>query len=226
MPAAENNPGVVTPSPPLAASDLERIYENRFSTAIDYRDQVWRVLTMGFFSRWIPADSSVLDLGCGYCEFINNIPAAKKYAMDLNPEAGRRAGAGVTWPLADGTLDVVFTSNFVEHLATKDMLERTLCEAARCLRSGGKLIAMGPNIRYVGGAYWDFYDHYLPLTELSFGEVLRKLGFLIDTNEPRFLPYTMSSGKRYPLWVLRTYLALRPAWRLFGKQFLIMACKR
>ena len=36
-----------------------------------------------FFSRWIPADATVLDLGCGYCEFINAVRARKKYAMDV-----------------------------------------------------------------------------------------------------------------------------------------------
>ncbi|MGI9177427.1 MAG: class I SAM-dependent methyltransferase [Pirellulales bacterium] len=53
--------------------------------------------------------------------------------MDLNPEMPERVGAGVetvlhdcsrTWPLADGCLDTVFTSNFFEHLPDKDALRR------------------------------------------------------------------------------------------------------
>jgi len=41
-------------------------------------------------------ESVVLDLGCGYCEFINNICAAKKFGMDLNPDAARHAATDVT----------------------------------------------------------------------------------------------------------------------------------
>src|SRR5215510_12819892 len=134
MPSESTKTGSMSPSPKLTPSDLERIYANRFSPAIEYRQQVWKVLATQFFSRWISPAATVLDLGCGYCEFINNISAAKKYGIDLNPTAGQQAEHGVTvlqqdcsepWPLADGVLDVVFTSNFVEHLATKVALEQT-----------------------------------------------------------------------------------------------------
>jgi SAM-dependent methyltransferase len=212
---------------------LETIYRNRFAGRGEYRTQVWRVLVADFFSRWIPPEAAVLDLGCGYCEFINQVTAGRKYAMDLNPHAGRQAAADVTvfeqdctapWPVPEGTLDVVFTSNFFEHLPAKHLLEETLRQAWRALRRGGVLIAMGPNIKHLPGAYWDFYDHYLPLTELSLAEVLRKCGFTVEQTIPRFLPYTMSD-RRYPLWMLRAYLALPAAWRFFGKQFLMVARK-
>jgi SAM-dependent methyltransferase len=193
------------------------------------------VLTARFFSRWIPSNSTVLDLGCGYGEFINNIAAATKYGLDLNPQAARHVQPNVQllqqdcccpWPLPDACLDVVFTSNFFEHLSTKTALEETIRQAARCIKPGGLLIALGPNIKYVPGQYWDFYDHYLPLTELSLAEVLRKCGFSIRFSAARFLPYTMSNGRRYPLWTLRAYLACPFAWRFFGKQFLIVAEKQ
>ena len=219
---------------PHSAPDLERLYRERFAGNRDYRDRVWKMLTAGFFSRWISPAASVLDLGCGYGEFINNIAAGKKFGMDLNPDAARNAAADVTvfqqdcsmpWPTPEGSLDVVFTSNFFEHLPTKAHLERTLQQAWRALRPGGVLIAMGPNIKYVPGAYWDFFDHYIELTELSLAEVLKKCGFAITTMEGRFLPYTMSDGRTYPLAFLRLYLAMPMAWRLFGKQFLVVARK-
>jgi hypothetical protein len=61
----------------------------------------------------------------------------------------------------------VFTGNLFEHLPGKTHLGHTLRAAFRCLRKGGRLIAMGPNIKFVPGAYWDFYDHHLALTKLS-----------------------------------------------------------
>ena len=219
---------------PQSAPDLEQIYKERFAGSLAYRQQVWRVLTSAMFSKWVSPASTVLDLGCGYCEFINHIHARKKYGMDLNPDAARNAAADVTiieqdcsqaWPIARDSLDVVFTSNFFEHLPTKTHLERTLQQVWLSLKPGGALIAMGPNIKCVPGAYWDFYDHHIALTESSLAEVLRKCNFVMEKVTSRFLPYTMSGGKTYPVWMLRVYLNAPIVWRLFGKQFLIVARK-
>jgi SAM-dependent methyltransferase len=212
--------------------DVQILYRLRFQGREPYRDAVWRVLCADFFQRWIPPDSAVLDLGCGYCDFINHIQAARRLGMDLNPDAARLAAPGVEvllqncadpWQVDPASLDVVFTSNFFEHLPDKPALESTLFEARRALRPGGRLIALGPNLRYVHGAYWDFYDHHLPLTDKSLAEALRKNGFRVTHSEPRFLPYSMSSGCRYPVGLLHLYLRLPWIWPLFGKQFLLMA---
>ncbi|MBV8843903.1 MAG: class I SAM-dependent methyltransferase [Bryobacterales bacterium] len=214
-------------------AELSNIYKTRFAGQSEYRLRVWRVLC-DFFSEWIPAESSVLDLGCGYCEFINNVRARNKFAMDLNPDVDQLAAPGIRvlrqdcsadWDLASNSLDAVFTSNFFEHLPDKAALQRTLENAMRCLRSGGRLVAMGPNIKYVPGGYWDFFDHYIPLTELSLAEVLKSCAFDIEVCIGRFLPYTMSQGRTYPVSMLRIYLATRWIWRLFGKQFLVVARK-
>lgn len=220
---------------PHSAPDLQKLYQKRFEGQADYRKGVWRILVRDFFQQWIPKQGAVLDLGCGHCEFINQVEASVRYAMDLNPEARQNAlspiqvllqDCSTPWPLPEASLDVVFSSNFFEHLPTKAHLEATLVQALRCLRPGGKLIALGPNIRYVPGAYWDFFDHYIELTERSLAEVLEKVGFEIETQVGRFLPYSMSQGRTPPLWTLRLYLKLKPAWRLAGKQFLVIARKR
>jgi len=210
------------------------MYRERFSGRLEYRQRIWKVL-IPFFQKWVAPDSTVLDLGCGYCEFINLISARKKYGMDLNPDATEFAAPEVNiiqqdcsdeWRVPPGGIDVVFSSNFFEHLPTKAALERTLKQAYVALAPGGRLIALGPNIKYVPGAYWDFFDHYLPLTELSLTEVLAKCGFVIELCKDRFLPYSMSVGMECPIWMLRAYLGLPIAWRIFGKQFLVVASKR
>ena len=206
------------------------MYERRFDRRADYRDAVWRVL-VGWFATYVPTESTVLDLGCGYGEFIRNVDARRRLAMDLNPAALVLADDGVEvvqhdctepWPLEDASLDVVFSSNFFEHLPTKDHLRRTVSEASRCLRPGGRLVALGPNVRLVPGSYWDFYDHHLPLTERSFAELLADCGFEVEEARAAFLPYTMSQGRRRPLWLLRVYLRVPLLWRLLGKQFLVV----
>lgn len=225
---------VGSPSPSDGLENLGEIYRRRFASEVDYRDQVWRILTRDFFSRWVGSSSVVLDLGCGYGEFINNTVAAEKYGMDANSQVRDYLSDDVhflvqdcsaPWDLPSEGLDVVFSSNFFEHLPNKSALERTLSEAHRCLRRRGLLIALGPNIRYLGGRYWDFWDHYLPLTEASLAEVLELSGLSVVKSIPRFLPYTMSQGRQYPGALIRAYLKLPIVWKLFGRQFLLAARK-
>ncbi len=219
---------------PHNESDLSRIYAQRFTANLDYRKRVWRVLIDSFFKKYIPHNSTVLDLGCGYGEFINQIEAERKYAMDLNPDAPRYLSADVEfiqqdcsqpWAIKKDSLDVIFTSNFFEHLPDKAALGRTLDQAHQALRQGARLIAMGPNAKLVPGAYWDFWDHYIPLTESSLSEALENRGFSITQKVPAFLPYTMAGKKPAPLHFVRLYLALPIFWPLLGKQFLIVASK-
>jgi len=217
-----------------APQDLQRIYGARFSANLEYRKDVWSVLVGSWFGRYVRATDSVLDLGCGYGEFINAVVCAKKYAIDLNPDATRFLAKEITfllqdcsarWPLPDGSLDVVFTSNFLEHLPDKAAVGRTLDEIRRCLRPGGRLVAMGPNIKYLPGEYWDFWDHYVPLSEASLKEALLTRDFAIDTCVGRFLPYTMATGRRYPVAFLEAYLKLPFVWPIFGRQFLVVGSK-
>jgi SAM-dependent methyltransferase len=214
--------------------DLQRIYGARFSTNLEYRKKVWSVLIRQWFGRYIRPTDSVLDLGCGYGEFINAVACREKYAMDLNPDASPLLASGVRflrqdcstrWPLGDGSLDVVFTSNFLEHLPDKAAVGRTLDEIVRCLRPGGRLVAMGPNIKHLPGEYWDFWDHYVPLSEASLREALVTRGLRVDTCVGRFLPYTMATGPRYPVAFIRAYLKLPIAWRIFGRQFLVVGTR-
>ncbi len=216
------------------AQELQKIYRQRFAQTSAYRNRVWQILTGSFFNRWISPGSSVLDLGCGWGEFINNIAAREKFAMDMNPDAAGRLASGITffqqdcsaeWPLPENSLDTVFTSNFFEHLPDKQCLKRTLRQVLRCLKPGGRLIAMGPNIKYLAGHYWDFFDHHTVLTEASLAEVLEMEGYVVERMTPRFLPYRMVNEFQYPLFVLRIYLALPWLWWVKGRQFLVIASK-
>jgi SAM-dependent methyltransferase len=218
----------------LSGDDLQRIYSTRFKGQDAYRNKVWNVLIRDYFQRLVRPSDVVLDLGAGYGQFINNITSGKKYAMDLNPDTVHRVGPEVVvlaqdcsarWPLADESLDVVFTSNFFEHLPNKQALSRTLAEAKRCLKPGGRLIALGPNIKYLPGVYWDFLDHHVPLTEHSLSEALIHEGLSIETCIDKFLPFTMVNGPEYPVFFIAIYLRLPLAWRILGKQFLVIGRK-
>ncbi len=210
------------------------MYGCRFAGIEQQRAKVWRTLACHYFQRWVNPADTVLDLGGGYCEFINSISAAHKYALDSNPTATDKAAPGVTvlsqeatqpWSLPPESVNVVFSSNFFEHLAAKPDLAYCLSEAHRVLRPQGLLIALGPNIRYCYDEYWDFWDHHLALSDRSMVEVLEINGFRTELVIPRFLPLTMRS--RIPQWafLIRLYLALPLAQRIWGKQFLVIARK-
>jgi SAM-dependent methyltransferase len=215
--------------------ELQSIYLRRFGVRVEYRKRLWQTLNRGFFQNYVRPQDTVLDLGCGYGEFINNIQCARKIGMDLNPEARAQLNPDVElvaqdcstrWQLPDASLDVVFTSNFFEHLPDKLALRNTIQEAARCLKPKGLLLALGPNIKYVQGAYWDFWDHFLCLTELSLGEALENNGFRIERLVPRFLPYTTLGAPDYPPLFIHLYLRMPLAWRFWGKQFFVVASRK
>lgn len=218
----------------VTSNELAVIYRQRFGLHLTYRNTVWQVLVSNFFSRFVGDDAVTLDLGCGYGEFINHVNCRTKYAMDLNGQVRGRLKPDVAflqqdcssiWPCDDDSLDVVFTSNFFEHLDSKQALSNTLAQALRCLRPGGRIIALGPNIRFVGGAYWDFWDHHIALTEASLAEAMQLQGFEIERVIDRFLPYTMVKSQQIPAVLVSLYLKLPFTWTLFGKQFLVLATK-
>jgi SAM-dependent methyltransferase len=216
------------------SNELQAIYDRRFNAHIVYRKKVWQVLVSEYFSQFIPKDGTVLDLGCGYGEFINHVECKTKYGIDLNTRARELLNPDVNfieqdcslpWPLPDNSLDVVFTSNFFEHLPSKELLGATLQQARRCLKPSGRIIALGPNIRFVGGAYWDFWDHHLALTDSSLAEIMHVQGFQIEQVIDRFLPYTMVNQRTVPSALVSMYLKVPLAWRILGKQFLVMGQK-
>lgn len=219
----------------LTPDTLAEVYRARFDGVIEYRQKVWRVLVDSLFRSRLGNPKRVLDLAAGYGDFINNINAPERFAIDLNPDARVHLDPGVSlfsidatspWPVPEGSLDAVFTSNFFEHLPSADALLGILGQAAKALRPGGRLVAIGPNMRFTLKEYWDFLDHRLPLTERSLREALELRGFNVIECVPRLLPYSMESHRQVPPLLIRLYCNAPLAWRFFGKQFLLVAEKR
>lgn len=217
-------------------STVDRLYRHRFPAEIlDQRAAVWKVLCRSWFSRYIPRGARVLEVAAGYCEFINNIEAAERVAVDLNPETRNHAAPGVTVHeiaaerLAEvaprSHFDAVFMSNFLEHCRSRDQMLMVLRAAREVLRGEGRALILGPNFRYCYKEYFDFFDHHLPLTEKAVVEALQLAGFELEVVEPRTLPFTFRSRLPSWPWLVRLYLRLPIFWRLFGAQFFIVAKK-
>lgn len=212
-----------------------RIYRRRFPRpGRQAKAAIWKVLVENFFQRWIGPDDVVVDLGCGFGEFLNHLRCGRKIGVDMNPDSAEHLAGNVEFHasdvcdlsfLPDGQAGTVFTSNLMEHLPDKAAVETMLRQARRVLTPGGQFIAMGPNLRCVGGRYWDFWDHHVPITDRSLVEVLDLVGFETVECIPRFLPYTTCSRIPRNPALVRWYLRLPPIWRIFGQQFLVRARK-
>lgn len=215
--------------------ELDKLYHQRFPEAeLAQKHAIWKVLCTEYFNRYVRPTDTVVDIGAGYCEFINNIPAARKIAVDLNPDVRRFAGPEVEIinesctaisKLEADSVDAVFMSNFLEHLPNKDLVLDTFRETRRILKPGGRVIVLQPNIRYLPGEYWDFFDHHTPLTEKSLVEGLQLAGLDPTVVIAQFLPYTTKSRLPKAAWLVSLYLKFPPAWRLLGKQALVVATK-
>ncbi|MEO6095679.1 MAG: class I SAM-dependent methyltransferase [Fibrobacteria bacterium] len=218
-----------------ALDGVQALYRVRFDPQEKAaKDKLWRVICP-HLQRWFPERGAVLDLGAGYCEFINHIKASRKVAVDMNPDTVACAGPdvevinGPVVPLpsmASDTMDAAFVSNLLEHLADKSQVMELLREVFRVLKPGGRIVVLMPNIRFAYREYWDFFDHQVPLTEKAVVEACIMAGYKPIKVIPAFLPYTTKS--RLPQWdiLVRLYLAVPLLWRFFGKQALVVAEKR
>ena len=219
------------------AEYLKRLYENRFNSQQQKSKLLlWKALIQDFLQAYVPANSVVLDIAGGYCEFINQIPAASKHLIDLNPDCRLFADPDINIhnidildeahreKVDDNFFDVIFVSNFFEHLANQDQLFEVLNFCLQKLKPGGSLLVIQPNFKYSYKEYFDFIDHYLPITHQSLLEVLKALDFQVDTLIPRFLPFS-TKGRPSAVWMLRVYLRLPIAWKFLGGQMFVQASK-
>lgn len=208
----------------------EKLYLGRFTNGErEMKKKIWKCLCSDFLHKFIPADSVVVDMGAGSCEFINTVKAREKIAID-KLSISRFADKNVKIfssldALNSDSADIIFMSNFLEHLPCFDDVATIFSKAKAVLKHGGKIIIMGPNIRFTYKNYWNFIDHQIALSDLSLLELLPAIGFRITKRISRFMPFTVKS--RYPkwIWLIRVYLKANFLWVIFGKQYLIICEK-
>ena len=187
----------------------------------------------GHLAPNVPQDAHVLELGAGYCHWINNVRAARRVAVDLWSAMPAHAAPGVETlvldiaggleSLADASFDVVLASNLLEHFSP-DAAAKVVETVARLLRPGGRFILIQPNFRYSWRRYFDDYTHRSIFTDVSLPALLRAGGFKILKVKPRFVPYSLHDT-RVPVmkWLVKAYL-LSPVKPAAG-QMLVIAQK-
>ena len=213
--------------------DYERLYQYRHRRV--YRDDriaVWNAIAPFVYDK-MGRPERVLDPAAGWGEFINAVPAPERWLVDAIefPEHHRDPGVKAIFAaigevdLPDDYFGGVFVSNLLEHLATPDAVADFLGQMWRATAPGGRIVVMGPNFKYCAKQYFDFADHILALTHITVLEHLAASGFEVGDVIPRFLPYSFSGVLPASAALTRTYLRIPLAWKLLGKQFLVVGTK-
>lgn len=211
--------------------NYQRLYEYRFQGIDqDARQRVWNEIAAYVYGA-MGRPRAVLDPAAGRCEFINAIPAEERWIVDAvdYAEAFRQGeiesiiGDVLTVDLPEEHFDGVFVSNFLEHLASQTEVARFLARMRSVMRPGGTIAVLGPNFKYCPGDYFDVADHTVVLTHVSVAEHLYAAGFRIERIVPRFLPFSFRGLLPPSPTLTRMYLRMPLAWRILGKQFLVLA---
>jgi len=208
---------------------MDSIYFNSRYTFDISRRKVWKAICE-YLQVYIPEHASVLELGAGYCNFINQISAHKKYALDANPDVAKYCDIGVEFihstidniSTSIGVVDVIFASNLLEHLCDQE-LQKLFIQIKKLLKLGGKIILIQPNIFYCYREYWDDFTHIKAFSHISLNDFLRSQGFKVIMLEERFLPFSFKS--KLPKFYILTRLYLKLFWRPMAKQMLLVAEK-
>jgi SAM-dependent methyltransferase len=190
------------------------------------RAKVWTYLTP-YLQQFIPANASVLELGAGYCYFINGVAARRRVAVDLSPEIEHWKGPGVEAVSSDALqylrsiepeqFDFILASNFFEHFEWP-ALHEMIALILRALRPAGRLAVIQPNFRLAAGRYFDDYTHRTIFTDVSLSDWLRGAGFDVVKLIPRFLPLSVKSRAGGLSFLVPLYLRL-PYRPLAGQMF-------
>lgn len=191
------------------------------------RRGVWREITQ-FIQKYVPRDAAVLELGAGYCDFINSVRAREKHAVDINPDLGRHSNPDVSTHIADLTkfriakrFDVIFASNVFEHFNDGE-LEKIMRSVKLMLKPEGRLILMQPNYAFAFREYFDDYTHKKVFSHVSLCDFLKAHGLRVVKCIPRFVPFSFKSvGLPAPGFLV--WLYLRSPFKPLAKQMLVVA---
>lgn len=152
---------------------------------------------------------AVLDLGAGTGAALAPLRARFPHAMiipiDLTPAmlaAGAASGVcadAARLPLADGSVDIVFSNLMLHHCPAPDAVLR---ETRRVLRPGGVVLfsAFGPTTLLELGRAWataDRFSHIVPFTDMhDLGDALLACGFAEPVLDNQVLTITYGDFQR------------------------------
>jgi ubiquinone/menaquinone biosynthesis C-methylase UbiE len=205
-----------------------------FDTRLAYdkkREVLWRTLASSVFQPLVSPGDTVVELGAGWCDFINSVQAHRRIAVDIWDGVTEQANEGVETHvssaedlqfLRDDSVDLVFASNLLEHL-TREQVDLVTNEARRVLVAGGRLVLVQPNYRLCAKNYFDDYTHVSVWSDIGMATYLEAQGWELEQVVSRFLPLTVKSRLPVSSMLIRAYL--RSPVRPLAGQMLVIARK-
>ena len=209
-------------------NNVEKYFLTRLK-ADKKRTKTWQALTHLYFQGLIKETDTILEVGAGWCDFINEIKCQRKIAVDIWPGVIENANEEVETYISDAknldfiedkSVDVIFASNFLEHINRQDT-EEFIKHTKRILTDQGQLILLQPNYRLNPGRYFDDFTHISIWSDTSLATYLVSEDFTIKKLKPKFLPLSMKS--RFPVFRFLIRLYLYSPIKIFPGQMLIVS---
>lgn len=193
------------------------------------RSTVWKYLYKYYFYKHIKLTDVVVEIGAGWCDFINQIVCKEKYASDIWPGVKKHANVDVNVFVTDAVdlsflnnkkADVIIASNLLEHL-TKSKVDEVINAILGTLSDDGKLVILQPNFRLNPSRYFDDYTHISIWSDISLRAYLEAKGFTITTYRPKFLPLTVKT--KFPVFGFLIWIYLNFPFKFRPGQMLLIA---
>lgn len=167
---------------------LEISYDEKKLPKTDYP----RKLVKFLFNQYLKKTGSIVDVGCGRGEFLENFKKIgfKVSGVDVSP-AIQQLSAEYTiqqcdfehdpLPFDSNSIDFIFSKSVIEHLRHP---EKVVDESFRVLKPGGKAIFMCPSwVHTYWGPFYIDHTHVTPFTLPSLRQLLELSGFKILSSE-------------------------------------------
>jgi len=195
------------------------------------RALVWKEIVSYLESQFELGDN-VLDAGCGYGDFISNVKASRRFAVDLDEEMIRHLPKDVEFKQGSiaeidkyfpkESMDFIFSSNVLEHLS-RENINHFFQAALSLLKANGRLGIMMPNYKRAYREYYDDYTHVTPISDVALVDWLAASGFTKVFLHPGFMPFSMKDRHILPIILVKAWL--RSPWKPGGKQMLVIVRK-
>ena len=194
------------------------------------RASVWKAIVEDIQKRFIVDSSCILDIGCGYGDFINQVNSPQKFALDRE-DVSKYLDISIEFikneinylsTLKEEMFSTVFCSNLLEHL---DLLEgqKLVENIYRLLKPKGRIILLQPNFKLCSKHYFDDYTHRTIYTDESLCGLLQAKQFEIVFRKAGYLPFSMNGILPKSYYLTKLFLLMRSPF--MGSQMLVVAEK-
>lgn len=176
------------------------------------------LLQIRYLSNFLKPDMTVLEVGAGDCSLSFEIArrVRKIYGLEVSKVIASHSDIpanfelilsdGTSIPLPDGSVDLVYSNQLMEHLHPDDAVEQ-LKNIARALKPGGIYLCSTPHRLQGPGDVSQFFDeiatcfHMKEYTYAELDQLFRQSGFARTT------AYLKKSGRCYrvPMGLMRNF---------------------